>query len=60
MSDQHTFASHGLAVRVLTTLSIPFLFLVLRSLLRWRKERSLVRSLARTFYIRVGTFLIND
>lgn len=46
MFDQQFFAKYGLTARILLTLSIPLLFVVLRSLLRRREDRRLVRTRA--------------
>ncbi len=42
MYDQQIFANNGMTARTLLILSIPLLFVVLRSLCRWRKEHRLV------------------
>lgn len=42
MYEQQSFLNRGLFDRILLTLCIPLFFLVLRSLLRRRKERQLV------------------
>lgn len=45
MDDQQIFANYGLIARILLPLSIPLAFIVLRSFLRRREERHLVRTL---------------